>query len=168
MIKRIIPRMRKKSVYLETSFISYLTARPSRNTVVVGHQIMTNEWWEFSRNEFDLYVSDLVISEASAGHPDAVDKRLSTMAEIPTLEITDEASAFAKILVAYHAIPEVARADALHVSLAAINGMNYLLTWNCKHIANAQRLERITTLCLEQGYKPPIICTPEELVKEEE
>ncbi|MCA9324699.1 type II toxin-antitoxin system VapC family toxin [Candidatus Saccharibacteria bacterium] len=153
-----------KSVYLETSFISYLTNRPSHDLITAGHQALTQDWWDNQRPHFTLYVSELVVTEAKRGHEEAAAKRLSALENIELLKITDEISAFAKALITGHAIPEVAVADAVHVSTAAINGIDYLLTWNCKHIANAQRYEAIREICREQGYRSPVICTPEELI----
>ena len=155
--------MDKKTVYLETSVVSYLTNRPSRDLIVAGHQVSTREWWETQRENYDLYVSELVIAEASRGHEEAAQKRLTLLDGISLLRISEEVATFAQTLVERHAIPEVANADAVHVAVAAVHGIHYLLTWNCKHIANAERFDDIATACLDSGYKPPIICTPEEL-----
>ncbi len=158
--------MEKKTVYLETSVVSYLTSRPSRDLVVAGHQAVTRDWWEIKRTNYDLYVSELVIAEASRGHEDAAQQRLALLEGIALLRVSDEVAAFAQALVTRHAIPEVASADAVHVAVAAVNGIHYLLTWNCKHIANAERFDAIAAACLENGYKPPIICTPDVLIGE--
>ena len=152
-----------KTVYLETSVVSYLTNRPSRDLIVAGHQLSTREWWETQRQSYELYVSELVIAEASRGHEEAAQKRLALLDGIALLRISEDVVALAQALVDHHAIPEVANADAVHVAAAAVNGIHYLLTWNCKHIANAERFDAIATVCLENGYKPPIICTPDEL-----
>lgn len=153
--------MSKKSIYLETSFISYLSSRPSRDIVVAGHQALTHEWWAEQRQHFALFVSELVVSEAKCGHPEAASKRLALLEDIDLLHITDTISTLASQLIANKAIPEVATADAVHVSIAAVNGIHYLLTWNCKHIANVQCMEAIYNTCMTQGYKPPMIATPE-------
>lgn len=156
--------MEKKTVYLETSVVSYLTNRPSRDVVVAGHQAVTRDWWELRRADFTLYVSEPVLDEAGAGDPNAAAKRLAALSGIDVLDVTDEAIEFAAQLLRLGVIPEKAAIDALHVAIACANGVHYLLTWNCKHIANAERFEAIAVACLENGYKPPIICTPEELL----
>ena len=155
--------MERKTVYLETSVVSYLTNRPSRDLVVAAHQTVTREWWETKRTNYDLYVSELVIIEASRGHEAAAAKRLALLDGISLLRVSDDVAALAQALVDHNAIPEAANADAVHVAVAAVNGIHYLMTWNCKHIANAERFDAIAGVCLENGYKPPIICTPDEL-----
>ncbi|MEE8058414.1 MAG: type II toxin-antitoxin system VapC family toxin [Pseudomonadales bacterium] len=155
----------KKSVYLETSFISYLTGRPSRDVIAAGHQAVTQEWWEKESEYYHLVVSELVVREAQRGHEEAAARRLSAIDGIELLQISDEAIDFADSLLANNVIPRVATADAIHVSMAAINGIDYLLTWNCKHIANADQRQYIEMLCIENNYKPPVICTPEELMR---
>ena len=156
--------MARKTVYLETSLISYLTNRPSRDLIVAGHQLTTREWWDTRRQEYDLYVSELVIAEVSRGDEAAAEKRLALLDGIELLRITDEVAEFATALVAGGGVPEAAGADAVHVAVAAVNGIHYLLTWNCAHIANAKRFEAIQTICIEHGYKSPILCTPDELI----
>ncbi len=158
--------MEKKTVYLETSVVSYLANRPSRDLIVAGHQAVTREWWERRRADFTLYVSEPVLDEASAGDPAAAAQRLSALEGIDVLSVTDEAIEFAAHLLQQGVVPEKAAIDALHVALACTNGIHYLLTWNCKHIANAERFDAIASACLESGYKPPIICTPDELTGE--
>jgi predicted nucleic acid-binding protein len=153
-----------QSVYIETSVVSYLTSRPSRDPIVAGHQAATHEWWNVRRSRYGLYVSELVITEASRGHEEAAVKRLALLDGVDLLRITEEVTGFAQVLIDRHAIPLAASADAIHVAIAAVNGMNYLLTWNCKHIANAERRDAILATCLQRGYKPPVICTPDELV----
>jgi hypothetical protein len=106
---------------------------------------------------------ELVILEASRGHEEAAQKRLALLDGIELLRITEEVTQLAQALVEGRAIPEVAAADAVHVAVAAVNGIHYLLTWNCKHIANAERFEAIQAVCLDTGYQPPILCTPDEL-----
>ncbi len=155
--------MEKKTVYLETSVVSYLTNRPSRDIIVAGHQLSTREWWETQRATFDVYVSELVITEASRGHEEAAQKRLALLDGIALLGISEDVVTLAQALVDRHAIPAVANADAVHVAVATVNGIHYLMTWNCKHIANAERFDAIATVCIDYGYKPPIICTPDEL-----
>ncbi len=158
--------MEKKTVYLETSVVSYLTNRLSRDLIVAGHQASTREWWETERQNHDLYVSEMVIVEASRGQPEAAQKRLALLDGIALLRISEDVAVLAQALVKRRAIPEVAAADAVHVAVAAVNGIHYLLTWNCRHIANAERFDAISSVCVDCGYKPPIICTPDELFGE--
>jgi predicted nucleic acid-binding protein len=153
----------KPKVYLETTIISYLVARPSRDIIIAAHQELTNEWWENRRKRFDLFVSQLVIQEAKSGDKEAARKRLGLLEPIPLLELNDKAISLARILM-NDAIPPKAVEDALHIAVAAIHGMDYLLTWNCKHIANAEKEHAIATVCRSNNFEPPIICTPEELM----
>lgn len=155
--------MEKKTVYLETSVVSYLANRPSHDLIVAAHQAVTRTWWEKRRDDFTLYVSEPVLDEAGSGDPQAAAKRLAVVDGIDVLNVTDEAIEFAARLLQRGAVPEKAATDALHVALACTNGIHYLLTWNCKHIANAERFDAIASACLESGYQPPIICTPDEL-----
>ena len=155
--------LEKKTVYLETSVVSYLANRVSRDLIVAAHQAVTREWWERRRLDFTLFVSEPVLDEAGGGDPDAAAQRLAVVDGIDILTVTDAAIDLAERLLDAGAIPKEATIDALHVALACVNGIHYLLTWNCKHIANAERFEAIQAVCAESGYKPPIICTPDEL-----
>ena len=157
---------RVPSVYLETTVISYLTGRPSRNLRVVAHQEITVDWWTRRRVRFELYVSRLVIDEAAAGDAEAAARRLAALNGIPRLELTESTSALAANLVTEAAIPREAIEDALHVAVAATHGMDYLLTWNCRHIANATMRNRIADVCATCGFEAQVICTPEELLED--
>lgn len=151
-------------VYIETTVVSYLTARPGRDLIIAAHQQLTQEWWENRRTDFDLYSSQLVIQESSAGDAVMAQKRLEILNEIPLLDVNREAIFLARTLIEKGPIPERAAVDALHIAVATVHGMDYLLTWNCKHIANAEMQAAIAKICREAGYEPPIICTPEELL----
>jgi predicted nucleic acid-binding protein len=153
-----------EKVYLETSVISYLVSRPSRDLVVAAHQQITRQWWEECRESFQLYVSQMVIQEAGSGDPAAAQRRLGELVSIPLLGLTDEAQALARELIENGALPRQAVEDALHIALATVHGMDYLLTWNCRHIANARMREAVVSVCMMRGYEPPVICTPEELM----
>jgi predicted nucleic acid-binding protein len=156
----------KDRVYLETTVISYLTARPSRDVVVAGHQQTTSQWWDARLERFEVVVSQLVLQEAQAGDPDAAKERTHVLESLEILEVTEEALGLAKKLIEKRAIPREAAEDALHIAVAAVNGVSYLLTWNLKHIANAAMRSKIERVCREQGIEPPIICTPEELLED--
>lgn len=157
--------MRPK-VYVETSVISYLTARPSRDVIALAHQELTRTWWEHSRSEFDLFASRLVVAEAQAGNANAAAARLAVLEPIPLLAETVESRSLAAKLIAAGGMPKKASSDALHIAVAAVHGMDYLVTWNCRHIANARMLRFVMDTCQDAGYEPPVICTPEELLEE--
>jgi predicted nucleic acid-binding protein len=152
-------------VYLETSVISYLTAWPSRDLVKAAHQEITREWWS-ARARFELYVSQLLLDEASGGDREAARLRLESISGIPVLAASPEASVLAQQLVAQGSLPPKAAADALHIAIAAVNSVDYLLTWNCTHIANAAMRHKIEAICRRSGYEPVVLCTPEELMEE--
>ena len=152
------------SVYIETSIISSLTARVSRDLIVAGHQQMTEEWWSVQRNRFELWASELVVEEASAGDASAAAERLKVLSTIEMLDITEEAGFLATALIERGSLPAKASADALHIAIAAVHNVDYLLTWNCKHIANAEMRPVIESVCRNMGFIPPILCTPEELM----
>ena len=152
------------SVYIETSIISYLTARVSRDLIVAGHQQMTEEWLSVQRNRFELWASELVVEEASAGDASAAAERLKVLNTIEMLDITEEAGFLATALIERGSLPTKASADALHIAIAAVHNVDYLLTWNCKHIANAEMRPVIESVCRNMGFIPPILCTPEELM----
>jgi predicted nucleic acid-binding protein len=155
----------KETVYVETSVFSYLTARPSNDLRGMANQNTTADWWETQRPNYSVFASDLVISEASRGHPEAAQRRLAAIADLPLLQVSENVRALAQALIQSHALPEKAEADAYHVAIAAVNGVAYLLTWNCTHIANAHTRPKIETTCRALGYEPPIICTPLELME---
>jgi len=156
--------MDKPRVYLETSVISYLAALPSRDLVVAAHQQITHEWMSVHRDSYQIFVSQLVVREASAGDENAVKRRLAILQGLELLALTDEAADLARALIVRGAVPRQSVEDSLHIAVAAAHGMNYLLTWNCRHIANATMRSRIVSVCWSCGYEPPIICTPEELI----
>lgn len=157
--------MSKPKVYLETTIPSYLTAWPSRDLVTAAHQQITRDWWEARHHDFDLFVSGIVIEEASAGDENAAARRLEIVDDVPLLELTDEVVSLAEQLIERGAIPKEKGEDAIHVAVAVVHGMDYLLTWNLSHIAKAEARNRIEHICRTIGYEPPIICTPEELLE---
>jgi len=150
--------------YLDSNVISYLTARPSRDVVTLAHQQLTHEWWERQRHGFELHVSELVVFEISRGDPTSAQTRLEFVRNLPVLRITVEARALADQIFRATSLPDKAASDALHIALAAVNGMDFLLTWNCTHIANGVILKVVNAICRGHGYEPPIVCTPEELL----
>lgn len=133
---------------------------------MAAHQQATAEWWASRRHEFELYVSQLVLEEAAAGDEEAAARRLAHTNDMVLLNLTEASLALAEKLLADGSVPAEAEEDALHIALAAVHGMDYLLTWNCRHIANASMRSRIQVSCFEAGYDVAVICTPEELLEE--
>ena len=157
----------KPKVYVETTILSYLTALPSRDLVLAAHQQLTLEWWQ-SRERFSLFVSEAVLAEAKRGDPAAAARRLQAAGAMAVLSVTGEAQTLASELLKAAALPQKAAIDAVHVAMAAANGMDFLVTWNCAHIANAIMRPRIEAVCDRIGWRTPVICTPEELVEQEQ
>ena len=156
--------MHKKTVYIETSIVSYLTARPTADLLAAAWQKVTLDWWEMRRRAFELYTSEVTVQEARRGDREASARRLAALADIPLLPIPHEASALASALLEGRALPAKAANDALHVAVAAVQGINYLLTWNYRHIDNAETKPVIQDVCARQGHAAPEICTPRELM----
>jgi len=156
----------KSTVYIETSIISYLTARLSNDLIVAARQQLTTEWWENRRLHFDLYTSEIVIQEARRGDEQAARNRLKMLQDIPQLDLTPETLELAELFLAQGAIPPTAREDAFHIAITITYGLDYLLTWNCRHIANAEIQKQLAKLSTAAGYDLPILCTPELLMGE--
>ena len=158
----------KAKVYVETTVVSYLAAAPSRDVVIAGHQQVTHDWWDTRGEGFELVASELVLQEVRSGDEQAARKRLEILDSLTLLETAQEALVLARQLVDSLAVPRKAVEDTLHIAIAATNGVEYLLTWNCRHLANATLRSRIEKICYWAGYEPPIICTPEELLEVDE
>jgi len=154
----------KARVYIETSMVSYLAARPSRDVVAAGHQQISLDWWERRRHDFDLCASLLVVNEARLGNPEVARRRLTLLEGLPLLEVTEAAQQLAVEIVHKGLLPQAAYPDALHIGTAAVHQIDYLLTWNCTHIANAEILPRVAVIAERSGLSLPYICTPEELL----
>ena len=140
-----------KSIYLESSVVCYLAARPSRDLVVAGNQQVTRDWWETRRGECDLFASDVVVAECAAGDPTAASEREVFLTDLPVLATMEEAEALAAALLSAMALPQRAALDALHRGLAAVNGVDILLAWNYAHIANPFMQPQINAACVEYG-----------------
>jgi predicted nucleic acid-binding protein len=158
----------RRTVYLETSIVNYLVARPSRDVRAAAWQQLTTQWWESVRPRYELFVSELVLVEASRGDAGTAARRLSLLAGVPVLKVDEESRALAERLIAEGAMPTSAEPDALHVAIATVHGVNYLLTWNCRHIDNAALRPLLRSVCAAAGYRCPEICTPLELLAEED
>lgn len=152
------------TVYIETSVLSYLAARPSRDIVIAGYQQVTREWWASARDRFELVASELVASEAGAGDADAARARLELLQAMTLLRATEEAQELTRKLLDLGVVPRQAADDAAHIAIAVTHGVDYLVTWNFRHIANATMRARIERVCRDAGYEPAIICTLDELM----
>ena len=153
-------------VYLETTFISYLVALPARDLVVAAHQQVTHDWWRLRRDHFRCVVSSVVIDEISLGDESEIKKRLDVVQPFDVLAASPHAEQLTQAIMDAGLLPEKAVRDAAHIAVAAVHGVQYLLTWNCKHLANAQISRGIEGVCDAQGFEMPLICTPEELLEE--
>lgn len=167
MEKSLVTNISKAKVYVETSIISYLTARLSRDLIVAANQQLTQEWWLERRADFELYISQLILEEIRSGDPGAAAERIQAIRETPMLVLNDAAIDLAERLTQKGALPRKAGSDALHIAIATVHGLDYLLTWNCKHLANAVLRKQVEQLCRIAGYEPPTICTPQELLERE-
>ena len=157
--------MMKPKVYIETTIPSYLTARPSRDLLMAAHQQARHTWWNDKRNKFDLFISQFVEDECRAGDPQMADRRIELLKDIPMFGLFPDVYLLAAKLIAGGPLPEKAETDALHIAVAAANRADYLLTWNMKHIANPAMQRAIGSICLESGFDPPVISTPELLLE---
>lgn len=157
----------KRKVYVETSVVSYLAARPARDLQRRAHQQITRDWWS-SRSRFEMFVSELVLVEASRGDRAAADERLAALMGLTILPMHPEVGPLASRLLSASALPHKATIDAAHVALATVHEMDYLVTWNCRHIANAMRRGDIERTCAAAGFRAPVMCTPEQLPETED
>lgn len=157
-----------ETVYIESSVISYLNGRPSRDLIITALQELTREWWENRRNDFELFISESVIREISAGAEQDSVRRIESIRGLEVLIIDEEAIKLAAKIKSEANLPDKATEDALHIALATVNEIDYLLTWNCKHIANAVIVPKVENVCSAEGYRCSKICTPQELMGVEE
>jgi predicted nucleic acid-binding protein len=153
-----------ESVYIETSILGYLTARPSRNLILVANAEVTREWWDKRRSEFDLYTSQAVLQEVAQGDAEIATQRLEILRGFPLLDLNQAVFDLAEQFMARSNLPAKADVDAVHIAASTVHGMDYLLTWNCKHIANPRIQRKLAEISLDLGYELPILCTPYELL----
>lgn len=154
----------KRKVYIETTVIGHLVGRILKDPVVAGRQVATRNWWPIALANYELLVSGLVLSECAAGNAIVAAERLAAIASLQLLSPSAEADQLTQELLRKKAFPATEPRDAAHVSLAAVNGIEYLATWNFRHIANASMRTLIESVCRDAGYTPPTICTPDELL----
>jgi hypothetical protein len=157
--------MEKQKVYIETSVISYLTAKPSRDLITAGYQKTTFDWWHKSKIKFDCYISDFVTQEVSRGDKKAASLRLNIIKNLDILAINDEISVLADKYVILLHIPERSKIDAYHLAFAVWYNIDFLITWNCKHIANAVNIKKINNYNIINNLWIPVLCTPQELME---
>ncbi|MGL5872267.1 MAG: type II toxin-antitoxin system VapC family toxin [Xenococcaceae cyanobacterium] len=153
-----------ETVYIETSIIGYLTVRPSNNLILMANSEATREWWEDRRTYFTLYISQIVLDEVARGDTEIAAKRLEILNDFPLLAIDKSVQNLASQFLSESNLPPKAADDALHIAVATVYGLDYLLTWNCKHIANAQIQKKLAQISFDAGYELPTICTPYELM----
>jgi predicted nucleic acid-binding protein len=155
----------EKRIYVETTVVSYLTAKPSRDIMIASHQEATRELWPKLLTKYDAYISALVFEEAKRGDPDQAKMRLAAIESFPLLDIDDEARSLAENFIAKKAIPAEYPEDALHIALAAVNGIDVLITWNFAHLNNPFTRKMIRQIVEGEGFVCPEICSPEELME---
>ena len=153
-----------ESLYLDTSIIGYLTIRPSTNLITASNSVITQNWWDTRRQNFTLYISEVVLEELARGDQEIATKRLDLISELPLLALNEAVEELAQQFLIKSNLPPKASDDALHIALATVYKVDYLLTWNCKHIANAQIQKKLSQISIESGYELPTICTPYELM----
>ncbi len=157
--------MNVKTLYVETSIVSYLAGKASRDLLIAACQQATRDWWQDQRERYELFTSQLVVAEAAAGDPESAKRRLAYLEGIPELLVTTEVRDLARTLVTEGALPPKAAAHALHIAVAAVHRMDLLLTWNCRHIDNPATKPMVRSVCLTAGYACPEICTPIEILE---
>ena len=153
----------KKKVYVETTVVSDATALPARDVVQLGRQVVTREWWATASQRFDLYSSPVVSKEIRKGDSEAAQRRIDALMGIPELDVSQAELCLAQKLIEGKAVPREYPDDALHIAVAAIHGMDYLVSWNFKHITNGHTIPIVERICKEEGYVCPCICTPQML-----
>jgi predicted nucleic acid-binding protein len=153
-----------ETVYIETSIIGYLSARYSNNLRLMANVGITQEWWNYHRSRFCVYISQVVLDEVMRGDEEMAMRRLEILQGFPLLAVNEAVQSLASQFLSKSNLPPKASDDALHIALATVYGLDYLLTWNCKHIANAQIQKKLAQISLGEGYELPTICTPYELI----
>jgi predicted nucleic acid-binding protein len=153
-----------ESAYIETTIPSLYVAKPSGQLVEAARQRLTKIWWDMHRRAYDLVCSQTVLDECGRGESEMAAKRLALLDSIPLLDLSPEVLTISQDLIDRDIIPMKAADDAVHIAVAAVHGIDYLLTWNCKHIANPRNRRRISDCLSAHGYRSSVICTPEELI----
>jgi len=155
----------KPTVYIETSIIGYLTTKPSNDSLTAAHQQITADWWQTIQPQVTCFISPFVVREISQGHPEAATRRLQIVSHLSVLHHNDKIEQLAHTYFAATGIPEKTRMDAFHLAMAVWHQMDYLLSWNCKHIVSARVRKIVQEINQQQNMLTPIICTPQELME---
>ena len=155
----------KESIYIETTVVSYFTSKPSRDIIVIAHQEITRQWWPAAIRRFNVFISEVVIEEAGSGDQEAAKKRLEELKDFPHLELNDKVEEMAQVYMEKLEISEKSFRDAAHLAIASVHDIDYLVTWNCAHLANGEVIKRLIKINGSFGIHTPIICTPEELME---
>jgi predicted nucleic acid-binding protein len=153
-----------ETVYIETSILGYLTARSTKNLILAANMEITKDWWENRRSAFTLFTSEAVLDEVAQGDSEMAAQRLEILRDFPLLDLNVSVQGLAAQFLIRSNLPPKARVDAIHIAAATVHGLDYLLTWNCKHIANAQIQGKLAEISLDFGYTLPVLCTPNELM----
>ena len=154
-----------QKVYLETTIPSYLAANASRDLVIAAHQQITQDWWQTAHGRFELYISEAVLEEVRAGDPEAVEKRLRLIESLPVLALNEDVRALTRHYDKALGLSGKARADIPHLAYAVSYRMDYLVTWNCSHLANGEMIQRLLKANAELKCPTPLIVTPEEILE---
>ena len=155
----------KESIYIETSVVSYYVSKPSRDIIVLAHQQITSEWWPKAVKRFDVYISEVVVEEAAAGNKESAEQRLNKLKGFLHLELTEKVEKIAQIYMEKLSIPKKSLRDAAHLAVASVHNIDYLVTWNCVHLANGEIIKKLLKINEKLSIKTPVICTPEELME---
>jgi predicted nucleic acid-binding protein len=153
----------KKSVYLDTTIPSYYY---EERTELALRQKITQQWWNEQSQNYSLYISEIVLLELNRGYYPHKNEIISLVNGFSVLEVSDEISDIVQIYIAQNIMPIKDPGDALHLALASYHKMDFLLTWNCKNIANANKFEHIRIINTQLGLYVPQIVTPEQLFME--
>ena len=156
----------KSRVYLEPTVVSYLAARLSKNPVLAARQRASRQLWEDYTDRFEFVISDIVSNEVQLGDPNAAQRRLEVISSLRVLELLPEIDVLGQKLLDTGAVPRNSEPDAQHIAIATVHGVEYLVSWNHKHIVNENRRERINSVCRATGFQPTTICTPMELMED--
>jgi predicted nucleic acid-binding protein len=155
----------KESIYLETTVVSYYTSKPSRDIIVLAHQEITRQWWPMAMERYNVFISEIVVEEASFGDTEAAKRRLMELKDFPHLELSDKIEEITQVYMDRLDIPEKSFRDAAHLAVASVHNIDYLVTWNCAHLANGEIIKKLMKINKSFGIDTPIICTPEELME---
>ncbi len=153
-----------ETVYIETSIVGYLTARSTQNLILAANMEITKEWWNYRRRSFSLFTSEATLTEVAQGDTELAAQRLEVLRHYPLLALNQSVQDLAREFLSRSNLPSKAKVDAIHIAAATVHGMDYLLTWNCKHIANAQIQKKLAEISLSFSYVLPVLCTPNELM----